>query len=172
MNAKHGYLTCMIHIVSVALCLMSARSCPISLFSFKFGLNLRSAEMSIRMQANLYKRLTITYKGLTITTNVLPSIRMTYDCSRICCEYVFLKNFRSMFLIFIRSRECLRTPTNFLRSLRIGIFYKIIISNIASQPCMHDMTKHSDISNFQCFNKIDENCLEGDPMVYVGADLI
>ena len=66
---------------------------------------LHSAEMSIRMQANLYKRLTITYKRLTITTNVLPSIRMAYDCSRICCEYAYLTNFRSRFLIFARPRE-------------------------------------------------------------------
>ena len=49
-------------------------------------------------------------KRLTITTNILPSIRVAYDCSRKCCEYAFLTNFRSMFLIFTRPRECLRTP--------------------------------------------------------------
>ena len=89
---------------------------------------LHSAEMSIRMQVNLYKRLTITYKCLTITTHVLPLIRMAFDCSLlICCEYAFLTNFRSMFLIFARPRECLqtpqeslRTPTNVMQSSRIG----------------------------------------------------
>ena len=52
---------------------------------------LHSAEMSIRMQAKLYerhtityKRHTITYKRHTITTNVLLSIRMTDDCLRMC----------------------------------------------------------------------------------------
>ena len=128
---KHGYLICIIHIAGVSRCFISARPCPISLFLFKFGLffHIRSAfcGMSIQMQASLYKRLTITYKCLTITTNVLLSIRMPYACSRICCKYAFLTNFRSMFLIFARHRECLptpkeclRTPTNFLRSLRIG----------------------------------------------------
>ena len=35
---KHGYLICIIHIVGVSRCLISARPCPISLFLFKFGL--------------------------------------------------------------------------------------------------------------------------------------
>ena len=62
--------------------------------------------------------------------NVLQSLQMScpYDCSRICCGYAFLTNFRSMFLILAGSREylltpqeCLRTPTNFLQSLRIDV---------------------------------------------------
>ena len=32
------------------------------------------------------------YKRLTITMNVLLSIRMAYDCSRIYCENAFLTN--------------------------------------------------------------------------------
>ena len=79
------------------------------------------------MQANLYKRLTINFKSLTITTNGLPSIRMAFDCLQICCKYDFLTNIRSMFLIFASPRECLRTPqeclrtpTIFLRSFQIG----------------------------------------------------
>ena len=43
--------------------------------------------ISIRMLANLYKR-------LTITTNALLLIRMACNCLllRICCEYAFLKS--------------------------------------------------------------------------------
>ena len=33
-----GYLICIIHIAGVSLCLISARPCTISLFSFEFGL--------------------------------------------------------------------------------------------------------------------------------------
>ena len=52
---------------------------------FKSTFALHSAEMSIRMQAKLNERHTITYKRVPITTNVLLSIRMTYDCLRMCC---------------------------------------------------------------------------------------
>ena len=38
MNAKHVYLICIIHIAGVSLCPISTRHCPISLFSFKFGI--------------------------------------------------------------------------------------------------------------------------------------
>ena len=64
-------------------------------------------------------------RSLTNALRSLP-IRMSYDCSRICCEYAFLTKFRSMFLTFARPQECLRTAheclrshINVLRSLRI-----------------------------------------------------
>ena len=110
-NAKHGYLIYNMHITGVYICLNLSGPVQISLFSFKFGLlstsALHSVKMSTRIHGNPYKRLTITYKRLTITTNALPSIRMAYDCSRICCKYAFLTNMRSMFLIFPIPRECL-----------------------------------------------------------------
>ena len=91
-KAKHVYLIYIIYIAGVSLCLISPRPCPISLFSFKFGIfstcPLHAAEMSILTQANLYKRLTITYKCLTSITNVLPTIRMAYDCP-LCFSYEF-----------------------------------------------------------------------------------
>ena len=37
-NANYGYLNCIIHIAGVSRCLIYVRPCPISLFSFKFGL--------------------------------------------------------------------------------------------------------------------------------------
>ena len=37
-KAKHGYLICIIHIAGVSLCLIAARPCTVSLFSFKSGL--------------------------------------------------------------------------------------------------------------------------------------
>ena len=99
-NAKQEYLICITHIAGVSLCLtgISAGPCPISLFSFKFGLivhinALQSAEMSTRMQANLYKRLTTTYQCLTIATD--------RECLR-------------------TPQGCLPTPTNFFRLLWIG----------------------------------------------------
>ena len=65
------------------------------------SLVLHSTEISIRMLANPYKR-------LTTTTNALPTIRMACDLLQICCEWLqicceiaFLANFRSMFLIFV-----------------------------------------------------------------------
>ena len=127
MNAKHGYLICIIHIVGVSRCLILPGSVQIAYFpsnvdSF-FTFVLHSAVMSICMQANL---LTNVLRSLT---KVLRSLLMSmaYHCSRICCKYAFLTNFRSMFLIFARPHECfrtpqacLRTPTNVLRTLRIG----------------------------------------------------
>ena len=43
-----------------------------------------TTRISIRMQANLYKR-------LKITKNALLVIRMAWNCLRICCEYASLK---------------------------------------------------------------------------------
>ena len=91
---KTWELICIIHIVGVCHCLISARPCSISLLFFKFVLIviIRRAlyGMSIRMPANLYKR-------LTTTTSALTFIRMACDCLRIYCEYAFLANFRSIF---------------------------------------------------------------------------
>ena len=77
---------------------------------------LHSTEMSIRMLANLDKR-------LTTTTNALPTIRIACDCLQlccewlqICCEYAFLTNFRSIFLIFVTPQNRARIPTNAWRS--------------------------------------------------------
>ena len=63
-----------------------------------------------RMLANHYKR-------LTIATNGLPSIRMACDCLRICCEYAFFANFRSMFLIFVTPQNRARMLNESLRML-------------------------------------------------------
>ena len=85
---------------------------------------LHSTEMSIRMLANLYKR-------LTTTTNALPTIRMACDWLQICCEwlqiyceYAFLANFRSMFLIFVTPQNrarMLTKPTNAFKSDHVAI---------------------------------------------------
>ena len=65
------------------------------------------SETSKRMLANHYKYTnkiwtlgSQNFSGHRITTNALQSIRMACDCLHICCEYDFLANFRSMFLIF------------------------------------------------------------------------
>ena len=70
---------------------------------------LHSTEMSIRMLANLYKR-------LTTTTDALPTIRMARDwlqicCERVqlCCEYAFLAYFMSMFLVTPQNRARMLT---------------------------------------------------------------
>ena len=74
---------------------------PVQLFFFPIRLDLlfifdlHSAEKSIRMQGNLYKRHTITNKRLMIITNVLALVKMAYDCSGICLECAFLTNIRS-----------------------------------------------------------------------------
>ena len=69
----------------------------------------------------------ILYECLRIFANVLRSlqninalllIRMACNCLRICCEYAFLTEFRSMFLIFaipLERSECLRIRTNVWR---------------------------------------------------------
>ena len=91
--------------------LMFASTCSISLFSFKFCLLSAFLLYSIRMLANLYKR-------LTITTNALLLIRMACNCFRICCAYAFLTEFRNMILIFailLERSECLRIRMNFWR---------------------------------------------------------
>ena len=95
-------------IACVSLFLTFARTCSISLFSFKFCLLSAFLLYSIRVLANLCKR-------LTITTNALLLIRMACNCLRICCEYAFLTEFRNMFLIFaisLEQSECLRIRKN------------------------------------------------------------
>ena len=85
-------LLCVYVIAGVSLFLIFASTCSISLFSFKFCLLSAFLLYSIRMLANLYKR-------LTIITNALLLIRMACNCLRICCEYAFLTEFRNMFLM-------------------------------------------------------------------------
>ena len=61
-----------------------ARLCPISLFPIILSAFFHyTTRISVRMLANLYKR-------LTITTNALPLIRMAVRL-RICCEYASLR---------------------------------------------------------------------------------
>ena len=95
--------------------IISARPCPICLFSSKFGqvstFALQSAEMSIRMQANLYK-------CLMIITNVLRSLQMSCHQVEWLMNMPFLTNIRSMFRIFPRPGECLRTLQKCLRTPR------------------------------------------------------
>ena len=126
----HGLLICIIHITGVSLCLISASRCLFFFLQICTNcppLVLHSTEMSIRMLANLYKR-------LTTTTNALPTIRKAYDwlnmlqiVTNMLQIYAFLANYRSLFLISVtpqnRARmlmiacECVAIT---LRSLRIG----------------------------------------------------
>ena len=121
-NAKHGYLFWIIHIKGVSLCLISARPSPICLFSFKFGLivhisptfcgnvktnaseSLQTSYGHLHTSYDHYKCLAINKNGLQLLMNLL----------RI---FLFLTNIRSMFLIFPRPRECLRTPQECLQTL-------------------------------------------------------
>ena len=102
---------CVYGIAGVSLFLTFASTFLISFFSFKFCLMSAFLFYSIRMLANLCKR-------LTITTNALLLIRMACNCLRICCEYAFITEFRNMFLIFaipLERPECLRIRTNVWR---------------------------------------------------------
>ena len=94
-NAKHGYLICIILIAGVSLCLISARPCPISLFSFKFGrifhifpafcgnVNMNSGESlqtsydHLQTSYGNYKCLAINRNGLLLLTNML---RTCFSC--------------------------------------------------------------------------------------------
>ena len=114
---KHGYIICIIHIVGVPLCLISARPCRISLFSLKFILiiHIRSAfyrnvntntSKSLQTSYDHYKCLAINKNGLRLLTNMLW----------IC----FSSTFMTMFLIFARPQECLWTPQECLQNLWIS----------------------------------------------------
>ena len=137
-NAKHGFVICIIHIAGVSLWLISARPCPSSWFSFKvrliFHIPLNSAEMPIRMQENLYKLLTINNKRLTIATNVLPPIILAYNCSRICCKYAFLTNFRRMFLILPRPWDAYEQPKNAYEQLQMSCDHCELAPNSIRKP--------------------------------------
>ena len=71
---------------------------------------LHSTKMSIRMLANLYKRLT-TYKCLTNNKNACDWLQICCECLQIRCEYAFLANFRSMCLIFVSPQNRARVLT-------------------------------------------------------------
>ena len=114
----------------VSLCLISASLCPISLFSFKFVLivlfcpafygNVKTnASKSLQTSYDQYKCLANNKNGLRMVTNMSEWLQ-------ICCEYAFLTNFRSMFLIFVTPQNRVRMLTKAyeclaitLRSLRI-----------------------------------------------------
>ena len=91
---------CIIHIAGVSCCLISARtkvyiasrymSGPVQLAYFPSNLGLifhiRTAFCG---NTNVGESLQTSYHHLQVqTTNVLTSIRMAYDCSLICCEYI------------------------------------------------------------------------------------
>ena len=109
-TSRRVRLICVYGIAGVSLVLIFASTCSISLFSFKVCLLSVFLFYSIRMLANICKRLTITANSL-----LLHVIRMACNCLRICCEYAFLTEFRNMLLIFAiphERSECLRIRTN------------------------------------------------------------
>ena len=88
-NAKHGYLICILHIMGVSLCLISARPCPVSIFSFKFRLivhicpafcgnvntnaseSLQTSCDHLQTSYDHYKCLAINKNGLRLFANML-----------------------------------------------------------------------------------------------------
>ena len=71
---------------------------------------LHSMEMSIRMLANLNKRLTTATNAFLTIRMACKWLQICCEWLQICCEYAFLTNFRSMFLIFVAPQnraECL-----------------------------------------------------------------
>ena len=110
-NAKQGYLFCIIRIAGVSFCHISARPCPISLFSFKIlifhirpafcgNVNTKAGES---LQTS-YDRLQTSYDPLQMSCHQQKWLTTAH-------EYVaFLTNIRRMFLIFARPQKCLRTP--------------------------------------------------------------
>ena len=71
-----------------------------------------NASESLQMYNGHYKGLVDNKNGLRLVTNMFRMV------TNICCEYAFLANFRSMFLIFVKPqnsserRECLRKLMN------------------------------------------------------------
>ena len=113
MGITNKRLISIIHITGVSLCLISARPCPISLFLQVWTYCPHSpcilrkcqyeASEFLQMSSDHLQTSYDHYKCLAINKNGLRLLK-------ICCEYAFITNIRSMFLIFARPRECLRTP--------------------------------------------------------------
>ena len=85
---------------------------------------LRSLRSVCRISCESFANVKNTYECLTITTNALPSIRISCDAYehfmkliRIC----FLANFRNMFLIFATPHERPRMLTNSYECLAITL---------------------------------------------------
>ena len=90
----------------VCLLFLFARLCPISLFPIiLFAFFHYTKRISIRMLANLYKR-------LTITTNALPLIRMACELLPNMLGICVFTSLRNMFLKFAKPREQPRMHTN------------------------------------------------------------
>ena len=102
--------------MGVSLCFLSAKPCPISLFTFKFVLivHIRPA-----FYGNVNKNRSESVQMCYDHYNAMLTIRMAYEY----VAYMLFMDFRSMLLIFASlqtPKEHLRTTANFLRSLEIG----------------------------------------------------
>ena len=87
-------------------CFLFARLCPISLFPIILSAFFHyTTRISIRMLANLYKR-------LTISTNALPLMRMAWELLPNMLRICVFTSFRNMFLKFAKPREQPRMHTN------------------------------------------------------------
>ena len=94
-----------IHIAGSVFCFLFARLCPISLFPIILSAFFHyTTRISIRMLANLYKR-------LTITTNALPLIRMACELLPNMLRTCVFTCFRNMFLKFAKPLEQPRMHT-------------------------------------------------------------
>ena len=93
---------------------ISASLCPMSLFSFNFVLivHIRPA-----FYGNVKTNASESLKTSCDHKNDLPTIRMICDWLLICCEYAFLANFRSMFLIVVTTQNRARMLYESLRML-------------------------------------------------------